>query len=162
MLALMGTNRTGRRSLTSNLRTLVRRIDQSLSADEPAAEPAGSLRLELLYSDDQGRVMLYLFSGGRHVGKLAYLACTECSIGAVLKISIYEPHDRQGVGRLLVRMLRDRHPGLAWYTTWQQPAAVDFWRKMAHESGQPYTARERFCRHPSPYPSQMVGPITAV
>lgn len=151
------------RSLINRFQTLVRRIEQSLSAgapsDAPLGEDDGSMRLRHNWSGDDGRVLLYLMSGDRHVGKLGYQACGQCGIGTVLKISVYESYDRQGVGRLLLCMLRERHPGLVWYTSWQQPSAVDFWLKMARESGEPYTQRNSFCAHASLGPSPMIGPI---
>ena len=55
--------------------------------------------------------------------------------------------------------LRERRPGLAWYTDVAAAVSVNFWHKKAHESSQPCTARSGFCGHPFPYVSPMVEPI---
>ena len=91
--------------------------------------------------------MLHLFDGDVHAGKLAFAVCEVCSMGHVLKVSVYAKFNRSGVGTDLITTLVSAFPQLTWYTTWQQPSSATFWRRMAKDLAQPLVERGR-CEHP--------------
>lgn len=104
------------------------------------------MRLKLQMEEDVG-IMLHLFDGDQHVGKMGFSVCEVCRLGHVLKISVYEGHDQCGVAAELLRTLRATFPELTWYTSSQHPSAIGFWRLMATRSAHPYVERPR-CSHP--------------
>lgn len=97
------------------------------------------------------RLNLYDFAGS-HVGKFYHHVCVPCGRGWIGKIAVYAG-DQQGtgLGRRLLVMAREAHPGLQWSTSAQHPSAVGFWRRMADELGERYdeVPVPRHCGHGS-------------
>ena len=125
--------------------------EQSLPSIAPEA-----VQLRLAWQDPELGWLLRLHRDGQHVGKLGYRVCEKCRWGSILKISIYDPLRGCGLGRRVVSLLREQHPGLTWHTIGQYPEAIRVWQQMAAESGQPYDVQDIRC-HPVPEPTPLDG-----
>jgi hypothetical protein len=113
---------------------------------------AQELRLELTAILPPRGWVLHLYDEeGTHVGKLAYKACLDCRVGHVQKLAIYERGASSGRGRGIgsscLSLLVSRHPNLTWYTSWQQPSSIGFWKKMNGRLCQPLNDGQDCCNH---------------
>lgn len=84
---------------------------------------------------------------GYDIGTLVWMVCDDCRVGSINKISITIEHQRQGLGRRLVRRALADGPGYTWQTTAQSPEAKQFFPAMETETGAAFPAYGGACEH---------------
>jgi GNAT superfamily N-acetyltransferase len=101
----------------------------------PPQEPTGLRRLGMF---DQR---------GYDIGVLVWRMCDDCRIGSIAKISIALGHQRQGLGRRLVRRALADGPDYAWRTSGQSPDAKPFFAALGREADVAFAERAGSCEH---------------
>ncbi|MYZ37980.1 MULTISPECIES: hypothetical protein [unclassified Streptomyces] len=106
----------------------------------PAQHPAGHRRIRMF---DRG---------GYDIGTLVWKVCDACRVGSINKISITIEHQRQDLGRRLIRRALADGPGYTWQTTGQSPEAKHFFPALEKEMGTAFPQYGGVCEHLAPSP----------
>lgn len=86
-------------------------------------------------------------SDGDRLGEVTYGVCSPCGTGLLYKISFDSDWQFCGLGRMSLREIETRHPGLTWYTTAQYGHARGFYDRYRRDSDSPWTDRQNPCQH---------------
>ncbi|MFE1444081.1 GNAT family N-acetyltransferase [Streptomyces sp. NPDC058739] len=89
----------------------------------PPRRPAGHRRIRMFDRE------------GYDIGTLVWMVCDDCRVGSINKISITIEHQRQRIGRRLIRRALADGPGYTWQTTGQSPEAKQFFPALEKETG---------------------------
>lgn len=85
--------------------------------------------------------------GGCDIGVLVWAVCDACRVGSINKISIGPEHQRQGLGRRLIRRALADGPQYRWQTTGQSPEAKRFFPALEEEVGVAFAEYGGVCEH---------------
>ena len=88
-----------------------------------------------------------IVSEGETLGEVRYGICPPCGTGLLYKISFDLDWQFCGLGRMALRQLEIRHPGLAWHTTPQFGHARGFYDRYREGSDSPWTDKQLPCPH---------------
>ncbi|WP_175334366.1 hypothetical protein, partial [Streptomyces lunaelactis] len=95
---------------------------------------------------------------GYDIGTLVWMVCDTCRVRSINKISISIEHQRQGLGRRLIRRALADGPGHRWQTTGQSPEAKRFFPAMEKETGTAFPAYGGACERFAPPPGYRPPP----
>lgn len=101
----------------------------------PPRQPAGHRRIRMFDRD------------GYDIGTVVWKVCDACRVGSINKISITIEHQRQGLGRRLIRRALADGPSYTWQTTGQSPEAKRFFSVLEKEMGTVFPQYGGVCEH---------------